>query len=327
MNNRKRRILLLLLMLFATTSLLTASTFAWFTANKTVTVSPIQVNVEAQGGIQISANGTTWKSVVNANELLAVQASSYTSAVNQIPLTMEPVSTALDLDANAHLQMFYGTISSNAGGNYILSTTEETDVNGQNGKYVAFDLFFRADSQVQLYLSTNSQIITEDNTDTGIKNATRIAFINKGNTAVGSSIETIQGLNTGNTSPVYLWEPNHDSHTAPAISHASDTYGITVADNDGEVVPYSGVKSVINASDNVLVGDANATEYSTLFTDITPDYTTISGFTTYEQIFTLPKGISKIRIYMWVEGQDVDCENAASGGSITYNLQITTNSQ
>ena len=27
---------------------------------------------------------------------------------------------------------------------------------------------------------------------------------------------------------------------------------------------------------------------------------------------------------MWIEGQDVDCENNASGGSITYNLQITT---
>ena len=29
---------------------------------------------------------------------------------------------------------------------------------------------------------------------------------------------------------------------------------------------------------------------------------------------------------MWVEGQDVDCENTASGGNIIYSLQITTES-
>ena len=27
---------------------------------------------------------------------------------------------------------------------------------------------------------------------------------------------------------------------------------------------------------------------------------------------------------MWVEGQDVDCENYASGGKISFDLQITS---
>lgn len=27
---------------------------------------------------------------------------------------------------------------------------------------------------------------------------------------------------------------------------------------------------------------------------------------------------------MWVEGQDVDCENSASGGNITFDLKIST---
>ena len=42
--------------------------------------------------------------------------------------------------------------------------------------------------------------------------------------------------------------------------------------------------------------------------------------------FSLKAGITKMRIYMWVEGQDVDCENTASGGNIIYSLQITTES-
>ena len=50
----KSAILILLLL----AALLTASTYAWFTANKVVTVSDIDVHIEAQNGLQISANGT-----------------------------------------------------------------------------------------------------------------------------------------------------------------------------------------------------------------------------------------------------------------------------
>ena len=33
-----------------------------------------------------------------------------------------------------------------------------------------------------------------------------------------------------------------------------------------------------------------------------------------------------MRIYMWIEGQDVDCENNASGGDLTFNLQFSSSS-
>ena len=39
----------------------------------------------------------------------------------------------------------------------------------------------------------------------------------------------------------------------------------------------------------------------------------------------LTAGVTKIRVYMWVEGQDVDCENSASGATINFDLQFTTN--
>ena len=45
--------------------------------------------------------------------------------------------------------------------------------------------------------------------------------------------------------------------------------------------------------------------------------------TTDEPFITLAEGITKIRVYMWVEGQDVDCENNASGTDIGFNLQFT----
>ena len=41
-------------------------------------------------------------------------------------------------------------------------------------------------------------------------------------------------------------------------------------------------------------------------------------------LFHLDQGITKYRFYMWVEGQDVDCENNASGDDISFDFQFTT---
>ena len=32
-----------------------------------------------------------------------------------------------------------------------------------------------------------------------------------------------------------------------------------------------------------------------------------------------------MRIYIWIEGQDVDCENGSSSGDIEFRFQLTTN--
>ena len=209
MERRKRRnskrILILLIALFFTTIMFTTTTYAWFTANKTVTVNTLTVNVAAQNGIQISADGTNWKSIVQTDDLKGVHSTTYTGSVNQIPESMEPVSTIGNIDADGHMEMFYGVVGSNAGGQYILTAEQETDTEGTTGKYVVFDLFFKVDAATDIYLTTNSGVRTTDATDTGIKNASRIGFVVLGNTAAGSSIETIQGLNAGTTASKYIW--------------------------------------------------------------------------------------------------------------------------
>ena len=69
-------------MLLLAAILLISSSYAWFTANKTVTVFPtLDVNVEAQNGLQISTNGTTWKSIISKTDITT----GYTGSVNQLP--------------------------------------------------------------------------------------------------------------------------------------------------------------------------------------------------------------------------------------------------
>lgn len=330
---RKYRLLILLLLLCGTGIMLATSTYAWFTSNKNVSVNPITVNIEAKNGIQISADGTNWKSIVQTSDLTSVHSTTYTASVNQIPDTLEPVSTAGIPDANGYLPMYYGTVvtseSTAHNGEYILTAEKTTEVNGTgtanpDGKFIAFDLFFKVNSATDLYLVSGSGAKTPDVTDTGIKNASRIGFVIEGNTTSGDTISNIQALNAGTSATSYIWEPNYDVHTAAGVANARDVYGITTTQTGGSVLTYSGIIAPIAAANDILLGQATEATSSTLFKSVTPTYTTDVAFATYKQIFSLAAGITKIRIYMWVEGQDVDCENNASGGNITFDLKIST---
>ena len=336
--SKKRRLLLLLIALFFTTVMFTTTTYAWFTANQTVKVNSLTVNVEAKNGIQISVDGTNWKSIIQTEDITGA-ATSYSASVNQLPTTMEPVSTVGEIDTTGKMKMYYGTITSNAGGSYILTAQKDTEVSGTNGKFIAFDLFFKVTSQTQIYISKASGVQVADADDTGIKNASRVGFVVLGNADAGDSVANIQALGLNLTAeqaaaiPKYIWEPNYDVHTAAAVAHARDTYGVTTTQTAGSQISYVGVKNDIAATDNVLVQVTDptsyATTYSSLFGAVNVTHATKAGagFDANLGLFTLQAGITKVRIYMWVEGQDVDCENNASGGSIKYDLVITTLSE
>lgn len=320
---RKYRLLILLLLLLGTGTMLVTSTYAWFTSNKTVNVNNIKVNVAAQNGIQISVDGTSWKSIVQSDDIKGA-AAKYAAAVNQIPSAIEPVSTVGKMGADGKMEMFHGVIDTNEGGDYILTATKSVEShNNDNGKFIAFDLFFKVDGDTDVYMTSTSGV-KADGTDKGIKNASRMAFAVLGNTTAGATLADVQALNAGAASPVTIWEPNYDVHQPAAVSHARDTYGITTTENGADAIGYSGIKADITKENNVLVGNATAEKNATLFDAVTPTFKTTEGNATNFKFLTLTSGITKVRVYMWVEGQDVDCENNASGGNIEYNLQITT---
>lgn len=325
-NRRKRkkyRLLILLLLLFGTGIMLATSTYAWFTANKTVSIGTLEVQIEAKNGIQISADGTNWKSIVQKTDLTSAS-TTYGAAKNQLPDVLEAVSTGGVVNNDGQLPMYYGNIGTNAEGNYILTATKETDTNGETGKYIAFDLFFKVDKETDIWITPTSGVKTTDVTDTGIKNASRIAFVVLGNTTAGDTVANIQALNKGTASSTYIWEPNYNIHTPAGIANARGVYGKVDVTADHAILPYSGVISEINDSDNILLGNATQTDDAAKFKDVTITYKTKANFTHYIPAFKLSNGITKVRIYMWVEGQDVDCENNASNGNINFDLQITT---
>lgn len=322
---KKRSLRLTLLLLLLTAIILIMSSYAWFTANQTVKIEQLEVNVAAQNGLQISADGSTWSAMINAEDLMNAAGAS-TSLINQIPKELVPVSTVGDVDtATGFMDMYLGTVEANeTTGKDELTAEKSLEKTGTEGHFIAFDMFLKVEAATDIALTANSNVRAKD-TSKGIENAARVAFLVEGNQPTGAALTTIQGMKGATNATRYIWEPNYDVHTAPAVVHASSTYGITTSQTGAAQIAYDGIKAPITTG--ILLANTNATDNNTLFGTVPIEYSTVASFGTndadQQQIFSLQAGITKIRVYMWIEGQDVDCENTASGSDIIYNIQLT----
>ncbi len=319
---KKRRLFLAIIMILFVGVVLTTSTYAWFTANRTVTVESIDVTVTTSEGLQISTDATNWKSVVTNTDITTAAWSGVNNQLPQGTNLLAPVSTIGNVDSNGYMEMYKGTIKSNSTtGNNILTAVKSTETNGNSGDFVVFDLFFQSTNEQQIYLTSNSSVVAKG-TSTGIENSARVALIKEGSVAYGSAAADAYAIK-GNVAK-FIWEPNYDLHTAAAIANAANNYGLPGLPATGDSKrTVKGVKAPIPESAAIPLNSTS----STYFGDVDPATTgsVSSGIPTsaYLSIFKVDAGITKVRIYMWIEGQDYDCEDHASGGSLTYSLQFS----
>ncbi len=317
---RRRKILLALIMILLLIATLGTATYAWFTANRTVTVESIDVNVSTSQGLQISTDATNWKSIVTNADITGA---TWQGVRNQLPSgtnMIVPISTIGDVDnSTGYMKMFRGTVEANlATGTNILIAEQSTETNGTAGDFIAFDLFFQSSQTQTVYLTSNSSVVASG-TDKGIQNSARVAFIREGSVAYGASAASAQALKGAESK--FFWEPNYDVHTDSGVANALNVYEITVGKTGGTKLAYKGVKADIPASANIPL----KSESSSYFGDITTTGSIEAGIPDdhYLNAFIVDEGVTKIRIYMWIEGQDVDCEDHASGSALTYNLQFS----
>ncbi len=310
----------LILLLLISIIMLGTSTYAWFTANKVVTINSIDVKVEASNGLQISTDANKWKSIITNVDI----ASGYTDHKNQLPSYVTAVSTDGTVDSTkAQLKMYKGTVATDqATGNYTLTTSLENEAAGSTGNFVAFDVFLRVDSAKTIYLTSQSNVYAKEGTeDKGLKNSARIGFVKLGNAVSTASTASLIALKNPAAKAI-IWEPNIDGHTTIVTDQVASEYGITLG--VGERTAYRGIKNVIPTAVD-LKTTVNGTD-TTNTSSITPDIATTVANPDYNEAFELEAGVTKMRIYMWIEGQDIDCENYATGSDITFNLQLSTES-
>jgi len=356
----KRKLNSIYMMLLLTTVLMVVSTYAWFSANREVSITGITAKVAAAEGLQISIDGQKWGSSVEVNSTTLAAA---TQAINRYtwPEELEPVSTDGTF-TGGDLNFYYGDISAN--GETLEGVLKAAD---SDQKYIVFDIYLKNSSSNsagdKLQLATGSSIAinsTEGGKDnTGLENSVRAALLLYSDSAMftaalgnntteltdASSNRTIAGIqpvSSSNENPkAAIWEPNYNQHIDEIIQNDtrisaspqrfqtlamnSASYGRNIKGVNGSTVG-SGV-SVDN--DGVAVAaDASAGPYmaipSTLETAATvsgSDIDMTDVSATPVQLMLKPNAIMKARVYIYLEGQDPDCIDTASTGR-AFDIQI-----
>lgn len=295
MNFKKKALLPAIAMVLVSVIALTGVSYAWFTMSNEATVNELALDVKVAEGMQISVDGASWKSNLT-NEDITSNLTGYQGNVNQIPATqVVPVSSPCTVDADGHLVMFNGSIVDGK-----LVTEAVSDVKGTEGNYYAFDLFFNMSAAKTLKLDAGSYVSASNGAQTNY--AARVAFIYLGAADTGlaaQALKTSQGT--------MIWEPAATKHTASAVA-ANNAINNTKVD-------YKGVDAESTDFDMVNGGAAVTT---------TAIGETAEGATnTATTLFSFAKGINKVRVYIWLEGQDVDCLNDISGNKFNTFFKFT----
>lgn len=316
---KKRRVLIMILLVCFLILIFGVSTYAWFSSNTHATIESIDINVATVTGIQVSVDAINWDNIVTREQIENAY-KTYRGAENQMPDTLSNVSTA-GLVTRGKMDMFYG-ITAEVDSNYQLTTSKAEEIQCvgdeecKDKHYIAFDIFLLVTTPASIAITANSNVIPQPGAvDKGCQNAARVGFIVEGSVAGGESLAA-QNLKSGTKS--YIWEPNYDVHTADGVLAAKYIYGINTSLSGGSRLPYKGVNAAFNTP--IFI---DKTDNSPYFSTVTPKVATTKEFSNDQYIFDLAAGISKVRIYMWLEGQDVDMENNASDSKLQYNLELS----
>ena len=311
MKREKRKIAILLLLMFLTAVLLNTSTYAWFSANRRVTIETLNIQVATQGGIDISTDAINWKNTVSLEDLDKAY-ETYPTSVNLTRILLEPVSSGGHVDTSTgYLKIYHGApINVPGAEDYYLTTKrtieEREYVMSGKGDFIVFDIFLKTAGAKELYLSDASGITYTGENSVGTENAFRIAFVIEGTGNIDGNIESIQKL------------------TDAGIENALNVYGRTITNINSNRLPYDGVIAEIGREDEILLQEADSNHYPSKFKKMNVNYATRKNSTSYTRVFDLDAGITKVRVYVWLEGQDVDCENKAAVGNVDFSLQLTT---
>jgi|LGVE01.1.fsa_nt_gb hypothetical protein len=297
-NAKTVSLLLNITMVFVTVFAIISSTYSWFNRSNVADVTSINMTTAGSSGILLSGNGSDWSSALASDGgILSVDIDE--------SLLINSISTSGTV-TDGVLEFYEGDFDNN-----VFSTTIVT---GETLFYV-FDMYIlNNDTNIkQLTLGLNSSVVDGNGKD--IELSTRVAFLNLGNASDSASAIALDG--TGISSLDYIWEPNSTTRNNNIDLYHSN-YIL-----EGKM-PYEGVNmetSGLTLSDNLVVDSVGSPEFEVLdVTTYDPIYSGEDGDITV----IMNEAITKMRVYIWCEGQDVDCTNDISGGTAVMNFNFNT---
>lgn len=319
-NRKRRKIMILILFVLFLILSLGLTTYAWFSSNKRTTIEGIDIRVATIDGMQISADAIKWSNDLTREDIVNAY-KTYPRAENQLPDTFNTVSTIGNV-TNGRMDMFFGITTDEKDDLFTLVTSKETEIQCtgdeecQGKVYTAFDVFLLVNRPAVIALSANSNVVAKDPNDSkGAQYAARVAFVNEGTVSTDANPASAQALRGGSRG--YIWEPNYDIHTELGVQAAKEIYGLTTTRTGAARLPYRGVNAAFTTPIAI-----DQTDKSSYFTMVNPAIATIEGFSEDQVFMNIPSGITKVRIYLWLEGQDVDMNDWVAADNLSYNIEF-----
>ena len=265
---------------------LTGVTYAWFSAADTATVNNFTMVVDDNaGGIEIATTFGEWKSTVDAPAI--AQGTKF-----------KAVSTVKAL-TDGNLSFYTGTLDPDNKAQMTTAAAATTD-------YVKFTLFFRNNGSQPVAFNLNGTTVTAASANAGddIVKAARIAFVDWGSQTIADSGNSASNFTTPTAaSAIQIYEPDATAHT---------TNGILDGAIQGSAHSYLGVAGV---SDTMI-------DRKTLKDTVLVSVDTDKNLSDVE--FTLAAGTyHKVDVYVWIEGQDADCQNDVAGENLNVKFMFT----
>ena len=313
-NQKNRAFFAAISMLVLSAIVITTASFAWFSLGRSAMASDLDLKVTKQGeGIQISANATTFTDELTFEDLNGTSTSGFQAVsedYNFFPAMIEPASSSFKL--NNLPAFFTGGVDNGTNTLESFATTsgDGVDVYGKSNVatpagskqagYYVFDVFvdYTGGETAQLKVGQSNITVKDDESDgtTAIENAAnamRIGFVNGGTVTKGS---TPAQATSG--SEAVIFATNEDARNTTPI--ASTGVSGTLAEGS-YTVPTS-------AAGNIAIADSYDCPVETGAED---------------QVINIVEGVNRVRVYIWMEGQDANCTDELQSQLISANLVFT----
>ena len=302
---------ILLFVFIVTCVIFIVSTYAWFSSTLNVEITEFRIYVDFKDGLQISLDGVNWDEevIINEENITSNLDNVYSMHTNRWSKYLIPVSTIGALNSrDEKFSIFSGndkilpSIDYTNHDNIYTKLVEELKPTNDS-QFLAFDIFINnlshslIDSNIYILDESRIENAVPEDRDVTILSSLRIGFLVYGSTPENSKPNTIQKLTCDPTCTSVIFEPYSALHGKKSIDDAK-LHGIEI--EDGLEYPTYGVykEGVIEmfagVHDSGIDFDTEHFEYQNTFKDI------------YKPIFTLPAGFTKIRMYIWIEAQDID---------------------
>ncbi len=326
----KKKKYLTIFYIFLLTVLLIVTTYAWFSTALNVQIRDFNVVAAKNSGLSISFDAINYDTFleISRENIIEDLGARYPTHTNHwsdnglVPVSTNGIGSIPDkFDFYFTDGIYY--LNNDKEQPFLRTLKSKEDDPNPYSYFTSFDIFLKNETGSpvpdNLYLTNETKAIFNGEYSEemdSLLNTMRFGFVKIGSVDHDTPATTVQNMTCIGTCEDVIYEPYHTTHTDLSIERAKK-YGINL--RDGSAFPTFGM---IKAGGPIMM--KNAVSGST---SLEPEYfrlqETFNSQELSQSLFEVPDGVTKVRVYAWLEAQDIDSlETNSTGAELTLSIDF-----